>query len=106
MKTKLHIRAGDLVVVLTGKDKGKRGKVMSALPEKGQAVVEGVNIATRHVKPRRQGEPGGITKQEVPMRASKLMRVCPKCNKPTRFGHKVLPDGNKGRACKKCGEMI
>ena len=103
---KLHIRTGDTVIVLSGKDKGKKGKVLSAVPDKRQAVVEGINIATRHIKPRRQGDPGGITKQEIPIGASKLMRVCPKCNKPTRLGHKIMPDGNKGRACKKCGEMI
>ena len=106
MNTKLHIRTGDTVVVLTGKDKGKKGKVLSAMPSERKALVEGVNIATRHVKPRRQNDPGGIIKKETPIGAAKLMRVCPKCNKPTRLGHKILPDGNKGRACKKCGELI
>lgn len=103
---KLHICTGDTVEVLTGKDKGKRGKVLSVVTGKGQATVEGVNVATKHTKPRKQGEQGGIVKQEVPIGASKLMRVCPKCNKPTRLGHKILPDGNKSRACKKCGELI
>jgi len=103
---KLHIRTGDTVVVLTGKEKGKKGKVLSVVTEKRLATVEGINIATKHTKPRRQGDPGGIIKKEIPIGASKLMRVCPKCNKPTRLGHKVMPDGIKSRACKKCGELI
>jgi large subunit ribosomal protein L24 len=103
---KMHIRTGDTVVVLTGRDKGKKGKVMSVSTESRQATVEGVNVATRHTKPRRQGQAGGLIKKEVPLGASKLMRVCPKCNKPTRLGHMITPDGNKSRLCKKCGELI
>ena len=92
--------------MLSGKDKGKKGKVMEVTPSKGQAVVEGINVATRHIKPRRQGQPGGITKKEIGIRACKLMRVCPKCNKPTRIGHVITPDGIKSRSCKQCGEII
>ncbi|MCL2083928.1 MAG: 50S ribosomal protein L24 [Oscillospiraceae bacterium] len=102
----LHIKTGDQVMVLSGKDKGKKGKVLSVEPKKGQAVVEGVNVAARHVKPRRQGQAGGIIKQEIGIRACKLMRVCPKCNKPTRAAHTVMPDGARSRSCKQCGELI
>ncbi|GHU87067.1 50S ribosomal protein L24 [Clostridia bacterium] len=102
----LHVKTGDQVRVLSGKDKGKKGKVLSVEPSKGLAIVEGVNIATRHIKPRRQGQPGGITKQEIGIRVSKLIRVCPKCNEPTRLGHVILPDGSRERSCKKCREVI
>lgn len=104
--SKMHIRTGDTVMVMSGKDKGKKGKVLSVVTDKLQATVEGINIATKHTKPRRQGDVGGIIKKEIPVKACKLIRVCPKCNKPTRLGHKILPDGNKSRVCKKCGELI
>ena len=100
---KLHIKRDDTVVVLSGKDKGKKGKVLEASPKEGKVIIEGINMVTKHVKPRRQGEPGGIVKAEGPMYASKVMLVCPSCGKPTRLAHKVLEDGTKLRACKKCG---
>ena len=99
----LHVKKGDTVVVLSGKQKGKSGKIISVNPKKGQVVIEGVNMLTTHVKPRRQGETGGIVKAEGAMYASKVMVVCPSCGKPTRLAHKVLADGTKMRACKKCG---
>lgn len=102
----LSIRKDDLVIVLSGKDKGKKGKVLSALPKKGKLLVEGVNVATRHQKPRRQTDPGGIITKETPIYACKVMRVCPKCQKPTRAAHKVLEDGSKARLCKHCGETV
>ena len=102
----LNIRKDDLVQILSGKDKGRKGKVLYTVPGKGMVVVEGVNIVSRHRKPRKQGDPGGIIKKEAPIRACKAMRVCPKCDKPTRTGHRVADDGTKSRACKKCGEMI
>ena len=98
----MNIRKNDTVVVLSGKDKGKQGKVQKTLPESGKAIVEGVNVATTHVKPRKQGEQGGIIKREIPIYACKLMRVCPKCGKPTRPAYKLV-DGKKLRVCKKCG---
>ena len=103
---KLHIKKGDTVVVLSGKDKGKKGKVLSLIPKKEMAIVEGVAMATKHVKPRRQGEEGGILHQEVPVRISKLMHVCTKCNQPTRIARKVLDDGSIVRYCKKCNELF
>ena len=98
----MKIRKDDKVVVLSGRDKGKEGKVLSADPKNGKVVVEGVMVATVHQKPRRQGEEGGIIKRETPIYASKVMLVCPKCGKPTRVGHDFA-DGKKSRACKKCG---
>lgn len=100
---KLHVRTNDTVVVLSGKDKGKTGKIMSAHPKTGRVVVEGVAVATRHQKPRRQGEPGGIIHSEAAIDASNVMLVCSKCGKPTRAAHQILDDGKKVRACKKCG---
>ena len=101
----MNVKKGDTVVVLSGKDKGKQGKVQSTIPSEAKVVVEGVNIVTCHTKPRKQGEQGGIIKKEAPIYACKVQRVCPKCNKPTRIGHKVEGD-KKVRICKKCGAEI
>ncbi|MCL2401349.1 MAG: 50S ribosomal protein L24 [Oscillospiraceae bacterium] len=101
----MNIKTNDTVVVLSGRDKGKQGKVISADPKGGKVLVEGVNVAKRHQKPRKQGEEGGIIKKETPIYASKVMRVCPKCDKPTRPAHK-FEGGEKVRVCKKCGAAI
>ena len=98
----MNIKVNDTVIVLSGKDKGEKGKVMKAMPETGKVIVEGVNKATCHVKPRKQGEQGGIVQREIPMYACKVMRVCPKCGKATRPAFKFV-DGQKVRVCKKCG---
>ena len=103
---KMSIRKDDTVVVLSGKDKGKQGKVLKTEPKSGKVVVEKVNLVSRHTKPRRQGEEGGILQKEAPIYASKVQRVCPKCGKPTRAAHKVQADGKKVRICKKCGAEI
>ena len=103
---KMHIKSGDEVIVISGKDKGKKGKVLTVLPESGKAIVEGVAFATKHQKPRRQGEVGGIIKQEVPVDASNLMNICSKCRKPARVGRKVLENGDNIRYCKKCNEVF
>ena len=103
---KMSIKKGDLIVVLSGKDKGKQGKVLEAMPKTGKVVVEGINIVTRHAKPRKQGEQGGLLKKEAPMYACKVQKVCPKCNKATRPAHKMLADGKKVCVCKKCGAEI
>ncbi|MCI2105840.1 MAG: 50S ribosomal protein L24 [Intestinimonas sp.] len=103
---KMSIKKDDTVIVLSGKDKGKKGKVISVMPKDGKVVVEKINMVSRHQKPRKQGEEGGIIKKEAPIYASKLMRVCPKCDKPTRPAHKMLADGKKVRVCKKCGAEI
>ena len=102
----MNIKKNDEVIVLSGKDKGKKGKVLSADPKGGKVVVEGVNVAKCHVKARKPGEESGIFRKETPIYASKVMRVCPKCGKPTREAHKTLTTGEKVRVCKKCGETI
>lgn len=101
----MKIRKDDKVVVLSGRDKGKEGKVLRVDPQAGKVVVEGVLMATKHRKARKQGEESAIIKMETPIYASKVMLVCPKCGKPTRVGHAVV-DGKKVRACKKCGQNI
>ena len=98
----MNIKKDDKVVVLSGKDKGKQGKILVSDPKAAKVIVEGVNVATKHQKPRKQGEEGGIIKTETPIYASKVQLVCPKCGKPTRVGH-AFADGKKLRACKKCG---
>lgn len=99
---KLHVKRDDTVVILSGKDKGKKGKVLQTSPKEQKLIVEGVNLVTKHVKPRRQGETGGIVKAEGAFYACKAQLVCPSCGKATRIAHKVLADGTKTRACKKC----
>ena len=101
----MNIRKDDKVVVISGKDKGKEGKVLIADPKAGKLVVAGVNVATKHQKPRKQGEEGGIIKVETPIYACKVMVVCPKCGKPTRVAHK-LDAGKNVRVCKKCGANL
>ena len=101
----MNIRKDDKVVVISGKDKGKQGKVLVAQPKTGKVIVEGVSVASKHQKPRKQGEEGGIIKVETPIYACKVMVVCPKCGKPTRVAHKL--DGDKKvRVCKKCGANL
>ena len=103
---KLHVKKGDNVVVLSGKDKGKKGKVIEALPKKGKVVVEGVNKVKRHTKPSQTVPQGGIIVKEAPINAAKVMLVCPECNKPTRIKKTPLASGAMARACKHCGEII
>ena len=106
MYKKLNVKKDDQVVVISGKDKGKKGKVLSVIPKSGKVIVEGVAMATKHKKPRSQAEVGGIVHQEAAVPACKVMLVCPKCGKASRTGTKVLEDGEKVRFCKKCGEVI
>ena len=103
---KLHVKAKDQVIVIAGKDKGKKGVVTVAFPKTGKVIVEGVNLVTKHQKPRGQGMPGGIIHKEVAIDASNVMLVCQKCGKPARYGWKVNADGTKTRICKKCHEQI
>ena len=101
----LKIKKNDTVVVLSGKDKGKQGKVLGTIPADSKVVVEKVNMVTCHVKPRRQGEEGGIVKREAAIAACKVQVVCPKCNKGTRVAHKFEGD-KKVRVCKHCGAEL
>ena len=102
---KMSIKKDDLVVVLSGKDKGKQGKVLEVMPKEGKVIVEKVNMVSRHTKPRQQGEQGGIVKAEGALYACKVMPVCPKCGKATRVGVKI-ENGKNVRVCKKCGAEL
>ena len=106
MNNKVHVKTGDTVIVLNGKERGKKGKVMAVSPKEGKVIVEGLNMVSKHVKPRKMGEQGGIVKAEGAMYASKVQIVCPRCGKPTRVGHKIYEDGTKERICRKCGEAL
>lgn len=104
---KLHVKTGDNVMIISGKDKGKTGKVLEVSPKERKVIIEGLNIVTKHVKPRKMGEQGGIVKAEGALYACKVMPVCPKCGKATRVGH-TIKDGKKVRVCKhnNCGETF
>ncbi len=110
----MHVKSKDTVIVITGKDKGKKGKVSVAYPKLNRVMVEGVNVVTKHQKARNQGQPGGIIHKDMPIDASNVMLVCPKCGKPTRVSHKVergTDENGKAtrsmiRICKKCGAEI
>ena len=110
----MFVKAKDQVVVISGKDKGAKGKVVAAAPKTGKVVVENVAMVTKHQKPKQQGQPGGIIKKEAFIDASNVMVVCPKCGKATRIAHKLVEvtgkDGKTAqknvRACKKCGAEI
>ena len=101
----MNIKKNDTVVVLSGKDRGKKGKVLGTVPADSKVVVEGINMVTCHVKPRRQGEEGGIVKREAAIASCKVQVVCPKCGKATRVAHKI-EDGKKIRVCKHCGAAL
>ncbi len=110
----MHVRKNDLVMVITGKDKGTKGKIATAFPKTGKVIVEGVNMVTRHQKARNAMQPGGIVKKEAPIDASNVMLICSKCGKPVRVNHKVtvtVDDAGKKtrtmiRTCKKCDTEI
>ena len=106
MNNKVHVKTGDTVVILSGKDRGKKGKVMQVSPKEGKVIVENANFVQKHVKPRRMGEAGGIIKAESAIYACKVQLMCPQCNKPRRFRTKVLADGTKERICVKCGNSL
>ena len=101
----MNIKKNDTVIVLSGKDKGVKGMVLVAMPAENKVIVEGVNVATCHTKPRRQGETGGIVKKETPIRTCKVALFCEKCGKGVRVGHSVNGD-KKVRICRKCGAEI
>ena len=102
----MRIRKGDTVKVLSGNDKNKTGEVLEIIPKTQKIVVKGVNIRKKHVKPRKQGEEGGIISVECAIHSAKVNVVCPKCNKATKIGYEVDKDGNKVRVCKKCGAKL
>lgn len=102
----LRIKKGDTAVVLTGKNKGKSGRVLSVIPAKEALIIEGVNMVKRHMKPSKKYAQGGIIEKEAPVRLSNVMLLCPKCSKPTRIGNTIPGDGKKLRICKKCKEVM
>jgi len=109
---KIRLKKGDEVIVLAGKDKGKRGKVIQTLPTEGRIIVDGINVVTRHQKPRSTGSRAMVKQQlgevQMPMGVpiSKVMLVCPKCSKETRIAQAVAGDGSSVRKCRKCGEIV
>lgn len=107
MNIKLHVKTGDNVMIMSGKDKGKKGKILEVSPKEAKVIVEGLNLVTKHVKPKKMGEAGGIVKAEGALYACKVMPICPKCGKPTRVGHKIQDD-KKLRVCKhaNCGSTF
>jgi large subunit ribosomal protein L24 len=112
MKTKVKkiprysVRKDDQVVVLTGKDRGKRGKVQRVIREKGRLVVEKLNMVKRHSRPTQTSPQGGIVEKEAPINISNVQLVCPKCNEATRVGHRFTSEGKKVRICRKCEDQI
>lgn len=105
MAEKLHVKKDDTVVVISGDDKGKKGKVLKVSPSERKVIVDGVNIVTKHAKPRKQGEAGGILKVEGAIYADKVQLYCAKCDKATRVAHKTV-NGKKVRVCVKCGAEL
>ena len=103
---KMNVTTGDKVVVLSGKDKGKEGLVIRALPAEGKVIVEGVAVVKKAVRPSAQNQQGGFVEKEAAIAVSNVMLVCPKCGKPTRVGHDVNDKGDKVRVCKKCGAQF
>jgi large subunit ribosomal protein L24 len=102
----MKIRKNDTVLVITGKDRGKTGKVRFAYPKKERVLVEGVNFIKRHMRARGQDRQAGIIEREAPIHVSDVMLLCNKCNHPTRVGFRFLEDGKKVRVCRSCGEVI
>jgi len=103
---KLHVKKGDLVLVIAGKDRGKSGKVIRVMPKKEAVIVERLNMVKRHLRPSPTTGKGGIVEKEAPIHVSNVQILCGKCNRPTRVGHRILEDGTKVRVCKKCGESL
>lgn len=105
-KKQFRIKKNDTVMVIAGKDKGKKGRIMRMVPKKEGALVEKLNMIKRHLRPGPQSRQGGILEKEAPIHVSNLMLVCSKCTDPTRVGYRYLDDGKKVRYCKKCNEVI
>src|SRR5712691_5379058 len=106
MATSVHVRKGDTVAVISGRERGKRGKVMRVSPEKGLVLVEHVNMVKKHQRPTQRLRQGGLIEREGPLALSNVLLVCGRCDKPARTGMKVLADGGKVGACKRCGESL
>lgn len=103
---KVHVKRGDTVCVIAGKDSKKIGEVLKVIPKSNRVIVKDVNMITKHVKPNAANREGGIVKKEAPINASNVMLYCKKCSSTTRIAHKFLEDGSKVRYCKKCNETL
>jgi large subunit ribosomal protein L24 len=106
MRAARKIKKNDMVMVITGRDRGKTGKVMRVLPERGRVMVERINIVKRHSKPRGAASPGGILEKEAPLDVSNVMLFCERCSAPVRVGFKIAADKAKTRICRRCGEPV
>ena len=102
----MQVRRNDTVLVIAGKDRGKKGKVRQALPKESRVVIEGVNVVKRHMKAQGATRQAGIIEREAPIHVSNVMLLCTKCNRPTRIGFRFLEDGSKVRICRCCKEVI
>ena len=105
-RTVVHVKRDDEVIVTSGDDKGKRGKILAVSPKEGKVIVDGVNVVSKHVKPRRQGQQGGIIKTEGAIYACKVQLYCSRCGKGVRIGHKLSDDKKNVRICATCGEEL
>ncbi len=106
MTAKVHVKKGDTVRVIAGKDKGKSGEILQVLPRENRVVVEGVNVVKTHRRPTREMMQGGIVEQAAPIAASNVLLQCPSCGEASRTGKRLLADGRKIRYCKKCGDNV
>ncbi len=104
--SKIHVKTGDTVVIISGRDKGEKGKVIAVSPKEKKVIVEGRNMVSKHVKPKKAGQEGGIVQAESAIYACKVQPYCKNCKKPVRVGHNILANGKKERVCKKCGEAL
>jgi large subunit ribosomal protein L24 len=102
----MNIRKNDTVLVIVGKDKGQKGKIRQLIPKKGRVIVEGINVVKRHTKARGQARQAGIIESEAPLPVSNVMIICPKCNRNTRIGTRILDDGSRVRECRRCHEVM
>ncbi|MGE5820386.1 MAG: 50S ribosomal protein L24 [Deltaproteobacteria bacterium] len=102
----MQIRKNDSVMIIAGRERGKTGKVLRVISDKGAAIIERVNLIKRHTRPKGPQQPGGIVEKEAAIHASNLMIMCDKCNAPVRIGRKILADGKKIRICRRCGEAL
>ena len=103
---KLHVKKNDLVMVVSGKEKGKSGRILKVMPEKEKVIIEKINFIKRHARPHGKQRQGGILEKEAPVHTSNVMLLCEKCNKPVRIGHRVVEGSKKARYCRKCGEIF
>jgi len=101
-----RVKKNDTVMIITGKERGKIGKVLRVLPAENRVVVERLNLVKRHLKPRGPQSPGGILEKEAPLHLSNVMPMCERCNAPVRVGHRILENGSKARICRRCSELL